>query len=260
MVKEYLSDSIDVYDIDSLIKKTTQNPECLIAPKYEGIVDSIKPDIKQYDAILVDEAQDFSEDLAFYTKSLLKDEKNSRLGVFYDDVQKIREQSFGDAFMIDTPPFLLHENIRNTASIYKWATENTSLGMDVIVNPVEGPSPIAEKINDHKHLVHRLENLFKRFLDDEALKPSSMVLLVEDASAFLKAFDGEIAKWNLVLEYTPNKGNEIKVSSVEDFKGLEADMIIYIHSDATLDSLNYIAYTRARYYLIELIVKKQIAS
>lgn len=64
----------------------------------------------QYDAIFVDEAQDFSEEDAFNLKLFLKDEKQSRLGVFYDDVQKVRAETFGDAFMIEIPPFLHQRN------------------------------------------------------------------------------------------------------------------------------------------------------
>ena len=47
----------------------------------------------------------------------------------------------------------------------------------------------------------------------------------------------------------------IRVSTPEEFKGLEADMVIYIHDEGMSDNLNYIAYTRAKYYLIELIEK-----
>lgn len=32
-------------------------------------------------------------------------------------------------------------------------------------------------------------------------------------------------------------------------------MIVYVHHENTTDNLNYIAYTRARYYLMELILK-----
>lgn len=55
-------------------------------------------------------------------------------------------------------------------------------------------------------------------------------------------------------EYSESQDN-IRVSSVEDYKGLEADMIVYVHSKDTTDNVNYIAYTRARYYLLELIMK-----
>ena len=255
MVRSRISDKITVYDIPTLIKEISNNPGGYEAPKYEGIVDSIKNDIEKYDALFIDEAQDFSEDLAFLAKSMLVDEHESRLGVFYDDVQVVRDDSFGDAFMISTPPFMLHENIRNTSNIYSWAMENTELGTDVIVNPVEGPWPVSENMNDNKHLAHRLENLFKRFLEDEDLQSTSMVILVEDADAFIEMFDGAIAKWKFVKEYSPTGNDEIKVSSVEDYKGLEADMIVYIHGRGTTDNLNYIAYTRARYYLMELILK-----
>lgn len=254
MVREQLSDKISVYDIKTLIEEVSVEPSAYAPPKYVGVSDSLKAEINKYDAIFIDEAQDFSIDLAFLAKAMLADENKSRLGVFYDDVQVVRDDSFGDAFMISTPPFLLHENIRNTSNIYSWAMENTELGKDVIVNPVEGPWPISEKMNDHKHLTHRLENLFKRFLEDEGLESSSMVIITEDADDFITSFSGAIAKWKLVKEYS-DKSDEIKVSSVEDYKGLEADMIVYIHKSGTSDNLNYIAYTRARYYLIDFILK-----
>lgn len=254
MVRGHFSGEIDVYDIETLIHFVSDNPDAYVAPKYEGVVDSVKDGVKKYDAIFIDEAQDFSEDLAFLAKSMLVDEQNSRMGVFYDDVQVVRDSSFGGAFMISAPPFLLRENIRNTANIYSWAMENTELGTDVIVNPVEGPWPVSENINDSRHLAHRLENLFKRFLQDEELQCSSMVILVENADAFISSFRGAIAKWKLVKLYTDGQ-DEIMVSSVEDYKGLESDMIVYIHSKDTTDNLNYIAYTRARYYLMELIMK-----
>ena len=254
MVRGQLSEQIDVYDIDQLIAEVSLDPSAYHAPKYEGVLDSVRKDMKKYDAVFIDEAQDFSEDLAFLARYMLADEYNARLGVFYDDVQVVRDSSFGDAFMISSPPFLLHENIRNTASIYSWAMDSTKLGTDVIVNPVEGPCPVSENMNDARHLTHRLENMFKRFLEDEALPCTSMVILVEDADDFIARFHGSIAKWKLVKEYL-GASDEIKVSSVADFKGLEADMIVYIHSKNTTDNLNYIAYTRARYYLIELIMK-----
>ena len=254
MVRNQVSVKIKVYDIETLIDEISMNPRDYLAPKYEGIVDSIKENIEKFDAIFIDEAQDFSEDLAFMAKSLLCDEHESRLGVFYDDVQVIRDDSFGDAFMIATPPFLLHENIRNTANIYSWAMENTELGTDVIVNPVEGPWPVSENINDKKHLAHRLENIFKKFLEDEDLQSSSMVILTEKAEDLINYYAGSIAKWKLIKEYSDGV-DEIKVASVEEYKGLEADMVIYIHGKDTADNLNYIAYTRARYYLIELIMK-----
>ena len=188
------------------------------------------------------------------SKLFLRDEKQSRLGVFYDDVQKVRKETFGDAFMIDIPPFLLHENIRNTANIYKYAMNETELGQDVITNPVEGPTPKSENIAGNKKLAQRLNNLLKEYLVDEKLQTSSMVILVEDIDEFHELFPDGIAKWRFVNGPCKDE-DEIRVSTVEDFKGLESDMIIYIHKNDISQNLNYIAYTRAKYYLIELVVQ-----
>ena len=208
----------------------------------------------KYDAIFVDEAQDFSEEDAFNLRLYLQDEKRSRLGVFYDDIQKVRTDTFGDAFMIDAPPFLLRENIRNTANIYKYAINETELGQDVITNPVEGPTPKVENIAGEKKLMQRLNNLLKEYLVDEQLNTFSMVILVENMDAFMSLFAGGIAKWNFVVGPIKNE-NDIRVSTVADFKGLESDMIIYIHSEEASQNLNYIAYTRAKYYLVELVIQ-----
>ena len=72
--------------------------------------------------------------------------------MFYDDVQVLREESFSDGFEIASLPFLLHENIRNTANIYNWTSEKTNLGKDMIANPVEGPTPQTEMIQEKGQL------------------------------------------------------------------------------------------------------------
>ncbi|WP_294242062.1 NERD domain-containing protein [Pseudobutyrivibrio sp.] len=232
-LKGMAATNVDVYDLDTLRNSDLKG---------------------HYDAVFVDEAQDFSEEDAFNLKLFLKDEKQSRLGVFYDDVQKVRTETFGDSFMIDTPPFLLHENIRNTANIYKYATNETELGQDVITNPVEGPTPKTESIANKRKLTQRLNNLLKEYLVDEHLETSSMVILTDDLNGFMELFPEGIAKWKFV-ERPSESDEEIRVSSVADFKGLESDMVIYIHEKDISQNLNYIAYTRAKYYLLELVMQ-----
>lgn len=254
MVRENVSVGVDVFDIETLFSKIIENFNVYSGPLFKGVSNGLKDDLPRYDAVFIDEAQDFTEEWAYIVKMLLKDEKGSRLGVFYDDVQIVRESSFGDAFMIDAEPYLLNENIRNTSNIYNWATDSTQLGTDVITNPVEGPIPVKEIISDNRHLTQRLENMFKEYLYDEALKPSSLVILVQDKNAFLEKYSDGLAMWSFTgsLDADPEK---IRVSTPEEFKGLESDMIIYIHDETTSDNLNYIAYTRAKYYLIELVKK-----
>lgn len=254
MAKTYIKSSVDVLDIRTLFSQISADISQYEQPFYQGISSGLLPNCKKYAAIFVDEAQDFTEEWAIVIRSLLQDPVESRLGVFYDDVQVLREDSFGDGFAISTPPFLLRENIRNTQNIYSWAAETTNLGADVIANPVEGPTPSTEILDNCYQLTYRLETLLKEYLEDEHLPNSSLVILVENVDSFLSLYPKGIAKWLFVREFRGFK-KEVLVSSVEAFKGLESNMVIYIHSEATLQNVNYIAYTRAKYYLIELIMK-----
>ena len=249
-VSEDMPENVVVMTMEEALSTASKDISQYNAPLYEGVSNSIDT-YPQYDAIYIDEAQDFTQEWAEITNHMLRD-ASSRLGVFYDDIQIFREDSFGDAFDIEGQPYLLRENIRNTANIYSWTSEKTNLGTDVIVNPVEGPTPIVEMMADHYQLTHKLEGLLKKFLDDEHLSNDSMIFITDHKEKLLSEYVSGIAKWKLVA-HDPKAANEVQVVSVEEFKGLESDMVVYIHSKDTTNNMDYIAYTRAKYYLIELI-------
>ena len=237
-----------VKDLNSLFKESLLGFSNLMNSDVMAL--PLVPDCAKYSSIYVDEAQDFTYEWAARVRDLLADSENSRLGVFYDEAQILKANSFGDGFDIKLPPFLLNENIRNTASIYSWTAQKTGLGMDVITNPVEGPEPETRIIHEQNQLTIRLENLLKKF-SDEQIAPSSIVLLVENTSSFFEKYPDGIAKWRFTSDC--ENVEDIFVSSVDDFKGLEADVVIYIHSIHSSENMDYIAYTRAKYYLIEFI-------
>ena len=93
---------------------------------------------------------------------------------------------------------------------------------------------------------------FEEYLEEEHLPNPSLTILVEDTETFLSMYPDGIAKWS--FGDSLESETDILVKSVEEFKGLESDMVIYIHSAVTHQNINYIAYTRAKYYLIELVV------
>lgn len=254
MIRKNTNENVNVKCIEELFSEIVDSNYHKAGSDYIGIEDHIKENCKKYDAIFVDEAQDFTPEWAYVVRSLLVNEKESRLGVFYDDVQILRTESFADAFMIDMPPFLLKENIRNTSSIYEWATDRTNLGTDVITNPIEGPLPTVERIKDYRLLTNRLQNLFKEYLVDEDVKNTSITVLVDDIEDFMSRYSDGIAKWKFTTDGIKSE-NDIFISDIGDFKGLESDMIIYIHRENVSSNLNYIAYTRAKYYLIEFVLK-----
>ena len=251
-IRLQINSDVDVYDIRSLFEEMIEDISFYTEPIYKGIATAPIKTKKRYEAIFVDEAQDFTVEWAKVLRALLADTNEARMGVFYDDVQIVREHSFGDGFEIEVLPFLLHENIRNTANIYKWTAEKTNLGRDVIANPVEGPSPTSEILYEKGQLTLRLESMFKQYFDREYLANDSLVIITDEKEELLFTYRDGIAKWNLVAGKVRNE-NDVSVYSIDEFKGLEANMVIYIHDKNTNDNLNYIAYTRAKYYLIELV-------
>lgn len=252
VVREEIGTMVDVKDIQMLFSSVIKDFQAFDPPTYQCIKKNVKSNFEKYDAIFVDEAQDFTSEWAQVVRELLVDPHESRLGVFYDDVQVLREESFSDGFEIASLPFLLHENIRNTANIYNWTSEKTNLGKDMIANPVEGPTPQTEMIQEKGQLTLTLESLLKKYLSDEHLSNHSLTILTDDVDYLMDLYSTGLAKWRLVHGPT-TRGNEVSLYSVEEYKGLEADMVIYIHSTFASQNMNYIAYTRAKYYLIELV-------
>ena len=252
MVRGHIDERVDVLSLEELFSKVITDYKCIDDLDSTDLENKLAADHAIYDAIFVDEAQDFSREWALVIRKLLRDSRESRLGVFYDDVQVLREESFGDGFGIYSAPYLLHENIRNTANIYTWTSEKTNLGTDMIANPVEGPTPNTEVLNEPGQLTLTLESLLRRYLEEEHLSNKSLVLLLDDISTFVSKYPSGIAKWTFI-NGVPTNDNEVSIYSVEEFKGLESDMVVYIHGLSASENMNYIAYTRAKYYLIELV-------
>ena len=97
-----------------------------------------------------------------------------------------------------------------------------------------------------------LETLFRRYLDEEYLKNDALVIITDNKEQLLHEFPDGVAKWKFV-DGAPCNETEIGVYSIEEYKGLESNMLLYIHDTAATENMNYIAYTRAKYYLIELV-------
>lgn len=212
----------------------------------------------RYDSIIVDEAQDFDIDMGLSVRALLKDEKKSNLYVFYDENQNIFSKHFENAFAIEYPPFILRYNIRNTGCIYKCAVDRTNLGSDTIANTLLGVQPEIMTYRSGKQTLKSLTNIVNRLTKKEYVQTKSIVILSNESfKDSVLADDTRIGGYDISFKQLSEiNDNEICFKTVEEFKGLEADIIIYIKNeyeklpkDVLIRSREYIAITRARYYL-----------
>lgn len=210
---------------------------------------------KKYDLIVVDEGQDFTEDWAYCVNLLLK--KAASLYVLYDESQNIFNRNFGEKFFIDNPPFVLRYNIRNTANIYKAVREKTNLGLDTIANRIEGVDPECHTYTRKSQLISFIDSIINRLVNREGLSPSKIILLSDrrkDNSIFK-----DISIVGGIRIDEENDNNTIKFRTIQSFKGLESDIVIFVHHSyknepqtETIRSLIYTAWTRARFYLYAL--------
>ena len=221
---------------------------------------------EKYDSIIVDEAQDFDSDMGLSVRLLLLDENLSDLYVFYDMNQNVFRKNFENAFSIDYPPFILRYNIRNTGSIYQCAIDNTGLGKDTIANNLIGVSPDIRKYNNVLHAVREISNIVNRLTEKEFVKTKSIVILSDESfEKSILANQTRVGSFEISFKDLDEiKESEICFKTAEDFKGLEADVVIYlknIYPDIPDDEISkrkeYVALTRARYYLYILQTKRK---
>ena len=240
--------NVDALSFNELIEKDGGNPSL----RSETLFDSYdSASFKKYDVVVVDEAQDFDQYQAMIISLHLKDSQ-SEMRVFYDMTQNIFDKDFKNGFEINVPPFTLRENLRNTSSIYDWATSETNLGKEVITNQIIGPSPISYTFRKEYDLKKYLESEITNLIDKENVTIESIVILA-DHDNFNKYINSQLGRWNCSAEA---KENSIKISLVEDFKGLESNVVFYIHNSNTPENYNYVAFTRAKYYLYDLSIKQ----
>ena len=219
---------------------------------------------KLYDTIIVDEGQDFDADMGLTVRLLLKDDKTSSLVVFYDVNQNVYQYKGDNAFVIDYPPFVLKYNIRNTGCIYKCAVETTGLGAETIANQLLGVEPDIRHYNSALQGIKGLNNIVTRLTQKEFVDTKSIVILSDEPyDKSILSTESRIGAFNISFgDLRDIKPNEICFKTSEEFKGLEANVVIYLKNDyqneITADTdrrREYVALTRARYFLYVINTK-----
>lgn len=248
----------DVYSIDELAE-TILGTACETAPsvngckEYSNLLEQL-PDLQQYDLVVVDEAQDFTEDWAYCANLLVKGKGS--LYVFYDESQNLFSRDFGDKFFIDGEPFVLRYNIRNTSNIYQYTLNRTALGTDTLVNQIEGVEPDVRKLTRKQAVISFVDSVVNKLVNKEGVSPEKIVILSNQRLDQSVLNDVSYVGGYPLTSLTDTVPGGVVFASVEDFKGLESDIIIFINhtykgeaNTKEIRAIQYTALTRARFYL-----------
>lgn len=257
MVRKTFLDKVDCYNFDSLMF-TILKSKAINAPikngnkEFSSLLE--QECVPKYDLVVVDEGQDFSEDWAYCVNLFVKED--GELYVLFDESQNIFQRDFADKFYIDYPPFVLRYNIRNTANIYKYAKESSGLGMDTITNQIEGVDPEIRNFTRKAQLISYIDSIVNKLINKEAVEKKKIVILSDRKLEKSVLKDVKSIGGCKMDDIYDENTDTIKFRTIQSFKGLESDVVIFINHTYKNEPLTdrkramlYTATTRAKFFL-----------
>ncbi|MBS0343397.1 MAG: AAA family ATPase [Proteobacteria bacterium] len=205
-----------------------------------------------YDSVIVDEAQDFSDEYWFGVETLLKDPGEGAFYLFTDRNQAIYRR---DAKLpIEDEPFHLTANCRNTAPIHTLAY-GFYVGTPVDASELVGPDVETVCIETDEEQAAEIERRVRRLLTDEKLSPSDIVVLLvkRPKSMLYEMLQRHRLPGRVEWSFERRVAGTVLVDTVARFKGLESPVVVlWIGeevSNANEGETVYVGTSRAKYLM-----------
>ena len=209
----------------------------------------------QYDAIIVDEGQDFRAEWWDALPWLLHDPANGILYVFYDDNQRVYHDR--SPIPIETAPYVLNENCRNTQRVFDVVSHfYQGEELPIVLGPEGQPVEVIEYAGDRDDST-QLRKLLHRLLNENRFAPDEIAVLTARGSRSSRVLGQRLGNVQLTVRLPLGPG-EVFATTVRRFKGLERPAIVLCEVDETLspddaEALMYVGTSRARAYLVVLL-------
>lgn len=205
---------------------------------------------ERFDAVVVDEAQDFSDEYWLGVEMLLRDQENGHLYIFVDENQALYPRKA--KLPVEDEPFYLTNNCRNTTPIHE-AGYRYYQG-----NPIDPPELFGQDVlwtalDKTEAQADEIAKRVRQWVRVEGLKLEEVVVLVAKRP---KVFQYELlnqragaagVEWSFEAHGKPRC---LLVDTVARFKGLEAQAIALWIGDEVVDEENwetvYVGTTRAK--------------
>ena len=255
-LKEYLSRvmnglSVDVESFHSLVNREMKkanirssvhrNKEWFDQQSAGDLLDALRINGTVYDALLVDETQDFRIE---WLEALLFMAKNeaSIVYLFGDSHQDLYAREWIPPK--DFAQFELTVNCRNTTPIAKKVCR--IFGDDITCNAAQGPEPQFIEVQGIEQGIKQVSLILDRILNIEGLSPNQIVVLSDSKYLVDELRKTKIGDYNM----TDLTGVGIPVETIYRFKGLEQDVVVLFLTDAAINSrikqLAYVGLSRAK--------------
>ncbi|MFC7498468.1 UvrD-helicase domain-containing protein [Enterovirga sp. GCM10030262] len=203
-----------------------------------------------YDAIIVDEAQDFGDEYWMPVEMLLNNVENGLLYVFLDENQDVYSRS--GEIPIKGESVVLDRNCRTSAAIHRAAYRHYR-GAEVLTSDIEGVPVETVTAGDIDRQAKSISAIVTRLVAEERVAPHHIAVLVCDHGGKLdyeRALRKHPFPKAVTLDHLEGyREGSVTVDTVRRFKGLERQVIIlwgFDHADPELDRETiYVGMSRA---------------
>jgi DNA-binding transcriptional ArsR family regulator len=241
-----------------VIKEQPHNPEIYYKDIPDRFDQLLKKHPLQYDAIIVDEGQDFMSPYWITIEQMLA--PDGYFYIFYDPYQNIHKNDLD--FPVAAEPLVLNRNCRNTRHIAKQLTAFIDCKMKLRDDAPEGV-PVEEKwyATDHERRKELSRILHTLILEEHI--PKERIVILGNHSIENTCLKGHHQIGNFIVEQDPDEGSQaLRYHTIWKFKGCEADAVILLDVDKNEDRWTpqdiYTAMSRANILLYVLYKDQQI--
>ncbi len=225
-----------------------------------SVADEIDAIPHRFDAIIVDEGQDFKEAYWLLLEMFLADPERGVFYIFADASQNIY-QGNAELPMISAP-VNLNRNLRNTNQVFDLVRRTCELTDAIKPSGVDGPKVEFVEYSNEKAMINEIGSVLGRLISEQLTPDDVVILGTKSQRRTVLKYGTKIGPFLLVEQIEAR--NELVTMTVHRFKGLESPVVILCELDGdlkyNLKEILYIGMTRATSMLFIMTHSKTLDS
>lgn len=206
--------------------------------------------IWNYDSIIIDEGQDFSNDEITELKEYLEiNNEGGSFYIFYDKNQLVQQRNKLEWLENIECRLILSINCRNTKCVAETALSPLGITDIKTKTPIKGEKPIMHISRNEEDSIEWINKKLRELTDSGIRKDQITILSVKGESQSIYSKRTKIGNYSISSK---RESGKILFTTSRKFKGLESDFIILVDVDADTFSdeeqkrLFYVGASRAR--------------
>jgi hypothetical protein len=196
-----------------------------------------------FSALVIDEGQDFHPNWWVALQLLMDDPEEAPFYVFADAAQQLYVADWAPPFEVD--PYHLVVNCRNTLQIASCVSRTIAIDMPVL--GAEGPTPQFAVVKREDAIVQRVAKIVTN-IEGQGFRGRQIAVLTTSAEMRDSLVEAQFSPTNP----DDSLDDDVTVETVHRFKGLEADVVVYVPCGPRAGdrALAYVGMSRAKLVLI----------